>query len=98
VNPIGLESAKQFVIRWNNRFPIDLWFRKKYSIPFNSSVHQESDFIDQLFEFLEHRMLQEEVEKKEKYQPGKANWLKQKKYSEQEIQEIFDNLNLDDIK
>jgi hypothetical protein len=97
VNPIGLKSAKQFVIRWNISFPIDLWFRKKYNIPFNSPAHNESDFIDQLFEFIEHQMLQEDVQKKEIYQPGKRNWLKQKKYSEKEMQEIFDNIDLDKL-
>ena len=36
--------------------------------------------------------------KKEKYQPGNLNWMKPKVYSDEEIKDIFDNLNLDDKK
>lgn len=96
MNPIGIKSARQFVLNWNNQFPLDLWFRRRYNIPFNSPEHRRSNFIDQFIEFTEDKMLREEIQKKEKYQPGKLNWMKKKKYTDQEVQEMFDQINLDD--
>ena len=97
MNIIGTESVKQFVYSWSTRFPVDLWWRKKYNIPFNSPAHRQSNFIDQYIEFIENKMLNEEVDKKEKYQLGSLNWMKPKVYSDEEIKDIFDNLDLDKI-
>lgn len=97
MHEIGIKSVRQFVLQWNNSFPLDLWWRKKYNIPFNSKSHRQSNFIDQLIEFIEDKMLREETEKKEKYQPGKLNWMKPKKYTDEEVKELFDQIDLDKI-
>ena len=34
------EEYRNFVIKWNNTFPIDRWFRNKHNIPFLSEEHK----------------------------------------------------------
>lgn len=41
-----------FVIEWT-KFPIDLWWRKKYNIPFGSKAHREMNFIDMAIDYQE---------------------------------------------
>lgn len=52
-------DVKNFLIAWNNSFPLDLWFRQKYNIPFNSSKHREVNFIDVLLEYEEEKLIKE---------------------------------------
>lgn len=100
---IGITSGnvQKFVNWWNASFPFDYWFRKKHNIPFNSELHCQSNFIDQYIEYLESKSFKEFSEKtneeKKKYEPGKNNWLLPKKYTESDIQEMFDNLDIDKL-
>lgn len=78
----------QNVINWDNRFPLDRWWRMKHNIPFMSPAHRESSFLFQLFEFEEDKLFLKTVEKEEKddYIPGIGEFLK----SEPSM-ESFDN-------
>ena len=65
----------QGVVSWNNRFPLDRWWRIKHNVSFMSPEHRESSFIYQLLEFEEDKLylkeFQAEHEKnKDKYIPG----------------------------
>lgn len=57
------DEIKRFMIRWNNRFPVDHWWRKKHNVPFLSALHKEQSFLHQLMEFEEERMFLELEEK-----------------------------------
>lgn len=75
------EEYKNFVIRWDNMFPIDRWYRNKHKIPFLSEEHKKCDFFAELMEFEEDKVfyeLQQEKEEKEKqeYIPNIGDWLK----------------------
>jgi hypothetical protein len=70
-----VNQVKENIISWNVKFPMDRVWRKKYVIPFNSIAHQESNFIDQLFD-LEEDKLFEELATKEEYVPNVGDWLK----------------------
>jgi hypothetical protein len=99
---ISEKSLKQFISYWNSSFLVDFWFRQKHNIAFNSESHRQSCFIDQLFEYYEEKSLNDitlkfNEKKKEKYEPGKMNWLKPKVYTEKEIQTMFDNIDLDKV-
>ena len=97
-----------FVRSWNARYPIDFWWRKKHKIPFNSNIHKEQNLLDMRVEFEEDKMyeklLLEDIKEKEvsKYKAG--NGIRFKKdaenanISKQEMEDIFDNINIDDIK
>lgn len=53
-----MESSEleQAVVSWNNRFPLDRWWRNKHEVAFMSPVHRESSFLYQLFEFEEDKL------------------------------------------
>jgi len=55
-------KIREEVVSWNNRFPIDRWWRDKYKIPFMSKVHREASFLDQLFEYEEERLVNEVIQ------------------------------------
>jgi len=46
-----------FVRDWISQYPIDYWWRKKYSIAFGSQAHREANFIDMKIDFLEERAI-----------------------------------------
>lgn len=97
---ISEKNLKQFVNFWNSKFPLDFWWRQKHNIPFNSSSHCQSTFIDQYIEYLEDKYYNNisiENNKKDIYQPGKGNFLKKKIYTNQEIDQMFNSINLDEV-
>lgn len=103
MNYIGISEKylKQFVNFWNLKFPVDTWWRQKHNISFNSSLHCQSNFIDQFLEFIEEQSFKKvalnSIDKKEKYEPGKGNWLKKKVYSQKEIEDMFEKIDLDKV-
>ena len=66
---------KQFMIQWNNRFPVDHWWREKHGIAFLSPAHRETSFIAQRLEFEEDRLFKELLEEKD-YTPNKGDFMK----------------------
>lgn len=76
-----VEDIKSFMIRWNNEFPYDSWWRKKHNIAFMSPAHRECSFFHQMMEFQEDVLFDEYEQKKknakeEKYIPNIGQWLK----------------------
>lgn len=75
-------ELEQAVVSWNNRFPLDRWWRNKHEVAFMSPVHRESSFLHQLFEFEEDKLFAEAVainssdSKKETYVPGSGDIFK----------------------
>lgn len=55
-------ELEQAVVSWNNRFPLDRWWRNKHEVAFMSPVHRESSFLYQLFEFEEEKLFSKVVE------------------------------------
>ena len=103
-NGINIKDIRSFIEDWNDRFPIDKWFRDKYNIPFGSKSHLDQSFLDMRLDFEEKRAdqireINEFNEKSEdviKYKPGYGDWLKeQPKYKEMsslEVDSTFDDL------
>lgn len=60
------EEYKNFVIRWDNMFPIDRWYRNKHKIPFLSEEHKKCDFFAELMEFEEDKVFMNCNRKKKK--------------------------------
>lgn len=84
-------KIKNEVLKWNSRFPIDVWWRRKHNIPFMSLQHKEVTFLDQLFEYYEDKMIEELSE--DKYKPNIGEFLKSngKKSKIDRIREEFEN-------
>lgn len=91
-----------FILWWNETFPIDLWWRRKYNVSFNSVAHREANFINMAIEMREEQMIQEYITQKKKkdedYKEYKATgvWLNRSedKSTEEEVEEWFDNFDL----
>lgn len=91
----------KFIIRWDSEFSIDLWWRRKYNVPFNSLKHRESSFIDMYFEYREEKLIMDlgkqiksERENKEDFLfTGK--WLKRRveRSTEEEINEWMGDMS-----
>lgn len=96
------ESLKSFIIDWDLNYPIDLLYRKKYGIRFNSLEHRELNFIDMCIELFEENMLKNGNNKEEDeiYFPGHGlNVLTrmQNQYTPEEADDIFDKIDIKKI-
>lgn len=92
-----MKKNKETVIDWNNRFPLDKWWRSKYNVPFLSDIHRKSTFYAQLFEWEEELAFKEYREERKEakenpekvYQPLSGNWWQGLEPSEEEIEDWF---------
>ncbi len=98
------EDFKKYLIKWNNTFPYDRWYRKKYNIGFNSKEHRALCQIDIMLDFLEDELIEEsKVRFKERERKRKAleegKWLADlgDTLTEKERQKLSDEINLDDF-
>lgn len=78
------EYVKDFVYRWNLNFPLDRWYRSKYNIAFNSSVHREISILDIRYEWEEYRLYKEINKPREEYNPKGNFFLKEELFKEQQ--------------
>lgn len=82
-----MDEMRSLVVWWNSSFPLDMAFRKKYNMPFNSEAHRSTNQVDVLFEFLEDSMVSEAIAKsKEK---GKEKLFSDEAQSKHD-DELFD--------
>ena len=99
-----MSVTKSFLIEWNYKFPIDRWWRQKYSIPLFSPQHLEMSQIDIMMEYVEDKLFQElflqrdeEAEFKKQFE---EHGIVQKKQilSEEREEELFSKMKISDIK
>ena len=97
---------REFMLEWNQRYPIDKWWREKYNVPFGSKRHRAQSMIDMRLEFEEDLIFAEaeaeqlnKLRAKSKYVPGEGVWLKRikRRPSQADIERDFDNLDIDRI-
>lgn len=53
-----LSKPERYILEWNSRFPIDLWWRRKYNVPFGSSQHLEMSHWSMFLEFTETQLVE----------------------------------------
>jgi hypothetical protein len=58
-------SLKQKIYAWDNLFPFDLWWRRKYKVAFGSVEHKSMKMSFVVFDYEENRLLDEEIEKQD---------------------------------
>ena len=80
----------KFIIDWNNKFPIDYWWRRKYSIPFGSKKHKETTLIDMFIDYEENKLMNNLHNKD---LPEDVD-LEGNTMSQKEIDDSFDNVDL----
>lgn len=88
---------------WNGRWSYDLRYRMKYNIPFNSKDHRELDPYTIALQITEDDLVKSERERMKRVEQGEKLYFEdgkiliEREQNEQEIQEVFDQLNLDEL-
>lgn len=80
------DDVRNQVIDWNVKFPYDRLWRKKYNIPYNSAVHREICFLDQIVDIEEDRFF-EEILNTPEYVPNIGDWIKVPDVSEESFED-----------
>lgn len=92
------DTLDQSVTRWLTRFPLDLWWRRKYGVAWGSPQHRVISFFDQLREYREEVFLRRlALEKQEREAMGDNYDPRLVKLSQEEIDRDYDSINLDDF-
>lgn len=104
-NPKASELRKEvnnFLVKWHNDFILDYWWRKKHDIAFGSSAHREMNFIDMFIEYQEEvaiRSAQLKAQRKEEEQwLGKERLESMVEMSQEEIDEDYENIDIENYK
>ena len=82
-------DIEQDIALWNNRFPLDRWFRKKHKTPFLSYTHREFTFYAEYFEYHEDRLFKKYFENKNSEEEQPQGWWEGLKASKEEIEDWF---------
>lgn len=94
-------SIRQRMIDWNNRFPLDAWWRKKYNEDFLGAKHSNTDLIKICFDWLEFVEIEFERLNKElkvlldKNGLTEQDLLQSEPMSQTEIEDFYQNIDLD---
>jgi len=70
-----LNDIEKKVIEWNQKFPIDKWWRDKHGVAFMSEQHKSTSFLSQLFEFKEDMMMLEFKNTANDYIPNQGEFF-----------------------
>jgi hypothetical protein len=99
---MAAEHLEAQVLRWNARFPLDRWYRKKYNIPFGSEQHRKISQMDIYFDHLEDKMFEQysekakvAVEKEKEFEKG--IWLAERAMPEDELDVLWDKMDMSSI-
>lgn len=96
--------SREFILKWNDDFPLDHWWRKKYNVSFNSEKHRSTSHLDMYFDWLEDKMFEQyfeehkELAEKQKEFEKTGKWLGkiEKVVAEQKekLEQAFDNIDI----
>lgn len=95
-------EIREFIISWNDQFPLDFWYRSRYNIKFNSEEHRKTNLIDVLIEFEEMLIAKEYTIKRMRlesdidFREKTGKWLstRTRQPSQSEIESAFENMDL----
>lgn len=75
-----MKDLKSFILKWNNTWQYDFWWREKYNISFNSPEHRKMNQIDIKFDYLEKRIAQKQQDELEEQKRKELEYLKEGKW------------------
>lgn len=104
--PNSPKNLRDFIVSWDNKFPWDLWWRKKYSIAFGSPQHRAISWLEAAIEYIEFCELESLKEAETNKTKGEDEMLEKQldnnlKLSQvvtttkEEEDEIFDEIDLE---
>lgn len=95
-------EVSNFLTRWHNDFILDYWWRKKHDVAFGSAAHREMNFIDMFIEYQEEVIIKraqlKEQRKEEEDWLGKERFENMVQMSQQEIDEDYENIDIENYK
>jgi len=95
----GRDHLKDDIYDWNLKFPFDHQWRHKYKIPYGSKAHREMCLFDIKFDISEEKLFKSLIQEKMSEKVNNNNKLlkrsKISKVSKKEVEDYFDNLDLD---
>ena len=95
-------EVSNFLTRWHNDFILDYWWRKKHDIAFGSAAHREMNFIDMFIEYQEEVIIKraqlKEQRKEEEDWLGKERFENMVQMSQQEIDDDYENIDIENYK
>lgn len=96
------KEVNNFLVKWHNDFILDYWWRKKHDVAFGSSAHREMNFIDMFIEYQEEveiRSTQLRAQRKEEEDwLGKERLESMVEMSQEEIDEDYENIDIENYK
>lgn len=107
-------KIREYVLEWNNKYPWDYRWRRKNGVAFGSERHLSTSFLQMKIELIEdqeyekaiekfkkrHENVQEDEERKffDPNNPFTPETQSKFGMEDEEIDEAWDNLNLEDFK
>lgn len=86
-------TLTDLVLKWNNQWRYDYWWRRKYNVAFNSEAHRNVSQIDIKFEFIESTLANKQMEKSKE----REERLKEFKETGKWIRESIDKNREDEL-
>ena len=97
-----INDVKVFLVDWNNSFPLDRIWRKKYNIAFCSQQHLDVNQIDVFLDILEDRMFEHYTDTYKKDKERLDNYKKKGEVfvdivDDEKISQLFDDFDISQI-
>lgn len=67
---------KNLILKWNDTWIYDFWWREKYGIAFNSSQHRSMSPMDIKFDYLEKKLAQKQQDELEEKREREVEYVK----------------------
>lgn len=96
-------TTEELLIWWNNKFPYDRIYRKKYNIAFGSLEHKQINQIDVFLDIKEDRLYEKHIKLRQEEKDGleaykkEGKWLKESTLGDKNFDELFDKLDVDKL-
>lgn len=71
------DEYEKFVLEWDNKFPLDRWYREKYRIPFMSEEHRRVSFLSIRLDWTEEQLIKR-IKEREEYTSNQNDYLKER--------------------
>lgn len=95
-----MNYSEKFIIDWNNKFPKDRLYRKKYNIAFGSPEHRITNQIDILLDLKEDilfdKFSKQYIEEKENFKTYKETnkFMKDIELDSKKMDDLFEKLDV----
>lgn len=98
-----LEGIDLLILQWDNKFPVDRWWRVRHKVPFGSPQHKRMSHFHMFLEFREEELVKEAIESRERIEldevlaldgPKKDQTKVVVKMTQKDIDDDFANLDI----